>query len=50
MSCRHQTFSEFQKNDGWTSGEDTDGGEPAGLTEARSGWGIEDSGGQSWWC
>jgi hypothetical protein len=49
---RHVPYSDFvgKEKDGWTSGEDTDGGEPVPLldTAARTGWASEDASGQGW--
>ena len=45
---RHVPYSDFKEKDGWTSGEDTDGGEPAGMPAVPVGWGSEDPSGQDW--
>lgn len=47
LSCRHIPYSDFKEKDGWTSDEDTDGGDPAGVPNTVMGWGSEDAG-QSW--
>jgi hypothetical protein len=46
--CRHIPYSDFKEKDGWTSGENTDGGEPVGLPAVPEGWGSEDPSGQDW--
>ncbi|EAQ89170.1 hypothetical protein CHGG_05789 [Chaetomium globosum CBS 148.51] len=45
----HIPYADFAEKDGWTSGEDTDGGEPAGLPPLPVGWGSsEDTSNQDW--
>lgn len=47
--CSHIPYADFAEKDGWTSGEDTDGGEPAGLPPLPVGWGSsEDTSNQDW--
>ncbi|KAK4123872.1 hypothetical protein N657DRAFT_690525 [Parathielavia appendiculata] len=47
---RHVPYSELKEKDGWTSNEDTDGGEPVGLTRGVhvGYWASEDVGSQDW--
>ena len=51
-SCSHVPDSDLKEKDGWTSGEDTDGGDPVRLvatgTDTGTGWVSEDVGGQRW--
>ncbi|KAK4157964.1 hypothetical protein C8A00DRAFT_29034 [Chaetomidium leptoderma] len=48
----HVPYSDFKQKEkeGWTSGEDTDGGNPVGLpdTDIKANLGSEDAGGQGW--
>ncbi|AEO57615.1 hypothetical protein MYCTH_101870 [Thermothelomyces thermophilus ATCC 42464] len=37
----HIPYAEFKQKEGWTSGEDTDGGYAVGLLDAQLGWGSE---------
>ncbi len=50
--CSHVPYAELKEKDGWTSGEDTDGGEPVRLVDTRAdtgkGWDSEDGGGERW--
>ena len=39
----------MKEKEGWTSDEDTDGGEPVGLVGAHvGGWASEDAGSKDW--
>ncbi|KAH6850279.1 hypothetical protein B0I37DRAFT_110372 [Chaetomium sp. MPI-CAGE-AT-0009] len=45
----HVPYADLAEKEGWTSGEDTDGGEPIGLPTASVGWGnSEDASNQEW--
>ena len=41
--CRHVPYSDFKEKEGWTSGEDTDGGDAVGVSGDTGGWSNADA-------